>query len=88
MDRSVVSLLGGRAQRHRAGLASYAPPKALAVVDAEPQRGIPAIARDDDLSSAVETAVATAQRETLMALGWTPPEETQRLSLPHREALE
>ena len=58
MDEHVVSILGGREERERLGLASFAPPAALAAVDAEPQRGIPAIARDADLSASVEAALA------------------------------
>lgn len=59
MDDHIVSFMGGHQAREREGLVSYAPHAALAAVKAEPQRGIPAIARDLDLSAAVEQAVAT-----------------------------
>lgn len=35
-----------------------------------------------------EVIVGVSQTETLMALGWTPPDEAQRPALTHRRALE
>jgi modification methylase len=59
VDESVLDLHGGRAQREAVGMAALAPPEPLGRVLAEPQRGIPAIARDARLSGEVEAAVYT-----------------------------
>lgn len=69
MDQDVISLLGGAAQRQELGIEHFASPVAVDKVVAEPQRGIPAIARDRALCDAVESALARIPTTHTLALG-------------------
>lgn len=69
MDQDVINFLGGAAHRREFGIEHFAPPVAVAKVVAEPQRGIPAIARDRALCDAVESALAGIPTTQTLMLG-------------------
>lgn len=69
MDQTVVEFFGGNSLRAKNGLKSFTPKKALAVVNAEPQRGIPKIARDEKMSRLVEEALAGVPTSHRLILG-------------------
>jgi hypothetical protein len=58
VDQDVISFLGGAAHREKLGIEHFAVPAAVAKVVAEPQRGIPAIARDRALWRSDECRIA------------------------------
>jgi DNA modification methylase len=57
MDVHVVECYGGSQARQELGLDRWCPPAALQAVEAEPQRGIPAIARNETLCAEIEAAL-------------------------------
>jgi modification methylase len=69
MDQDVITFLGGAERRKELGIERLAPAAAVAKVVAEPQRGIPAIARDRALCDAVESALAGTPTTHVLALG-------------------
>lgn len=69
VDQDVISFLGGTAHRDELSIEHFAPPAAVAKVVAEPQRGIPAIARDRALCDAVESALAGIPTTHTLMLG-------------------
>lgn len=69
MDQDVISFFGGAQHRQELGIEHFAPPAAVAKVVAEPQRGIPAIARDRALCDAVESALAGIPTTHTLVLG-------------------
>lgn len=69
MDQDIVSFLGGAGRREDLGIEHFAPPAVVAKVVAEPQRGIPAIARDRVLCDAVENALGEVPTTHVLAVG-------------------
>lgn len=69
MKREVIEFQGGQHTRQSHGLEHYAPEEALAAVLAEPQKGIPAIARDPHMSGAVEAALGAVPTTHTLVLG-------------------
>lgn len=69
VDQDIVTFFGGAARRKELGIEAIAPRAAVAKVVAEPQRGIPAIARDRVLCDAVETALAATPTTHVLTLG-------------------
>ncbi|HEX5415710.1 MAG TPA: DNA methyltransferase [Chloroflexota bacterium] len=69
MDQDVISIFGGAARRRELGIEHFANPAAVAKVVAEPQRGIPAIARDRALSNTVESNLAGIPTTHTLMLG-------------------
>jgi DNA modification methylase len=69
VDRDVITFLGGAERRAQLGIEHLAPPAAVTKVVAEPQRGIPAIARDRPLCDAVERALAAVPTSHVLGLG-------------------
>lgn len=57
MDERVVEFYGGAPARQALGLDRFCPTAALRAVEAEPQRGIPAIARNESLCAEIEGAL-------------------------------
>jgi DNA modification methylase len=69
VDQDVISFLGGAGRRQELGIGHFALRTAVAKVVAEPQRGVPAIARDRALCGAVEGALAGVPTTHTLVLG-------------------
>lgn len=57
MGETIFEYRGGASVRAESGLGAWCPPAALKAVHDEPQRGIPAIARNTELCDEIETAL-------------------------------
>src|SRR5687768_13710103 len=65
----VVHFRLGAAEREHRGLATYVPTELLRMVEEEPQRGVPAIAKDPRKSAVVEAASALVPSTHRLAIG-------------------
>lgn len=69
MDQDTIELLGGASLRTVRGLEAWCPPPALRAVESEPQRGIPAIARNAALCAEVESSLHSVPTSHRLVLG-------------------
>jgi hypothetical protein len=79
VGQDVISLLGGAAHRQQLGIEHFAPPVAVAKVVTEPQRGVPAIARDRGLCDEVESALAGIPTTHTLMQGLDPEKSNARV---------